>query len=459
MTSRSTTLRALLGCALLAGVHLLAVAVLAVQLLLIVAIMTAHSWQLSLLGSLTIAPVATLAYGLLAGTSNGVADGPRIELTPLGQPELWAMTLRLARELDTAPPTTIRLADSVNACASERSRLLGLIGGPRTLDLGLPLLLGLSRDELRAVLCHELGHYAGRHTRLAAVSHRGSVALERTVRYLEAMETDQTTVKPPVRLLLKLTRTYNRAYLRQTLAVRRSQELEADRAAAGVAGAHTFARALRTVHALAPLWDDLAANPGRPAGPTGAGPPLPEGVFRAFSSRLAGLGDLGSAVLNVVPEDGLGSHPPLADRLAALCPDCVTDGAHRPSVTAVAPAAELLRDLPELVEALQVAMDPSRSATSAPAGGTLSMTPPRVDKAILRFKLTTFLIGLGLVLAAGVVVNTVISPPGTDPPPFTPPPSMPHVWPVGGSPPPVPLPTFTFAPLPSPSTLPLLPSR
>ncbi|MFD3721892.1 M48 family metalloprotease [Streptomyces sp. NPDC058674] len=112
----------------------------------------------------------------------------------------------------------------------------------------MPLLLGLTRDELRAVLCHELGHYAGRHTRLAAVSHRGSAALERTVRYLAVLETDQTSVKPPVRLLLKLTKAYHGVYLRQTFAVRRSQELEADAAAARIAGAHTFARALRAVH-------------------------------------------------------------------------------------------------------------------------------------------------------------------------------------------------------------------
>ncbi|WP_405435204.1 M48 family metallopeptidase [Streptomyces avidinii] len=472
------TSRALLGCALLAGVHLLAVAVLATQLLLVIAVLSAETWQIALLGSLTVLPVSTLAYGLLAGTSAGTAEGPRIVLTPQQQPELWALTVRLADELGTAPPSTIRLADTVNAYAGERGRLLGLIGGPRTLDLGLPLLLGLTGDELRAVVCHELGHYAGRHTRLAAVSHRGSVALERTVRYLQFLETDRTSVKPPVRLLLKLTKAYNGMYLRQTLAVRRTQELEADAAAARITGAHAFAQALRTVHVLAPFWDEFTANRARPEGPSapaagegGVGPlaglMLPDGVFRDFADRLAHpvgrpfADGMEAPAPNLVPEDGLGSHPPLEIRLAALCPDGDPDDAHRPTSSTHQPAAGLLRDLPELVEALQNAMRPVGGTIPDGDGTTVSMEPPRRDRAFLRFQVKTTLIGMVLVLAASAFVHTVISPPRTDPPPFYPPPTTGYVRPEV-SPPPLTLPTPVLPSLPPPgrlTPLPLLPVR
>lgn len=479
-----TLSRALLGCALLAAVHLIAVAVLAVQLLLVIAIMTMENWQLALLGSLTVVPVSTLAYGLLAGTSADVAEGPRIVLTPQQQPELWALTRQLALELGTAAPATMRLADTVNAYAGERSRFLGLVGGPRTLDLGLPLLLGLTRDELRGVLCHELGHYAGRHTRLAAVSHRGSVALTRTVRYLEVLETDRTSVKPPVRLLLKLTRAYNGVYLRQTLAVRRSQEFEADAAAARIAGAHTFAQALRTVHALAALWEECAGNRARPEGPplpaagrggVGSlpGPVLPGGVFRDFADRLAD--PVGRpfaaggriAALNVVSQDGLGSHPPLAVRLAALChegdprPEGGPGGARRPAVSVRPAAADLLRDLPGLVEALQDAMGPVGGAPPAQAGAVVSVEPPGRDRAFLRFKVKTTLIGMLLVLAASVFVHTVVSPPEPAPPPVFPPPGTQTVRPGATLAPPT-LPTFSLPPLPPSgraTALPLLPVR
>ncbi|CAM5569187.1 M48 family metallopeptidase [Streptomyces avidinii] len=473
------TSRALLGCALLAGVHLLAVAVLAVQLLLVIAVLSTETWQIALLGALTVLPVSTLAYGLLAGTSAGVAEGPRIVLTPQQQPELWALTVKLADELGTDPPATIRLADTVNAYAGERGRLLGLIGGPRTLDLGLPLLLGLTADELRGVVCHELGHYAGRHTRLAAVSHRGSVALERTVRYLQFLESDRTTVKPPVRLLLKLTKAYNGIYLRRTLAVRRAQELEADAVAARITGAATFAGALRTVHVLAPFWDGFTADRARPEGSSapaagkGGGPlpgvMLPEGVFRDFAHRLAdpvglpftdGRGE--APARNVVPEDGLGSHPPLEIRLAALCPGGDADNAHRPGARARHCAASLLRDLPELAGALQDAMRPVGGTAPDGGGTTVSMgPPPRRNRSFVRFKVRTTLIGMFLILVASAFVHTVISPPRTDSPPFSPPPTTRNVWPEASPPPPT-LPTSVLPPLPSPgrlTPLPLLPVR
>ncbi|MFD3756348.1 M48 family metallopeptidase [Streptomyces sp. NPDC058622] len=514
-TPAGTTSRALLGCALLAGVHLLAVAVLATQLLLVVAVLTTEAWPIAVLGSLTVLPVATLALGLLAGTSAGLAEGPRVVLSPQQQPELWALTLRLAGELGTAPPTTLRLADTVNASAGERGRLLGLIGGPRTLDLGLPLLLGLTTDELRGVLCHELGHYAGRHTRLAAVSHRGSVALERTVRYLEVLETDQTSIKPPVRLLLKLTKAYNGVYLRQTLAVRRGQELEADAAAARTAGAGTFARALRTVHALAATWDEFTEDRARTEGPSAnrartkappedrtkappedrarpESPPasaagkrggdgslprltLPDGVFRDFADRLADpvarpfADGGGTPAPHVGSGDGLGSHPPLEVRLAALRADGDMDGAHRPTVSASPPAAALLRDLPELALALQDALRPVGGSDPAQGGATVSVEAPRPSRAFLRFKVKTLLIGMVLVLTGSVFVHTVISPPRTDPPPFSPPrtgpppfsppPGTRNVRPEASLLPP-PLPTSALSPLPPPgraTALPLLP--
>jgi len=52
----------------------------------------------------------------------------------------------------------------------EESYLLGLVPGRgRPPYVGAPLLTGMTADELRTALCHELGHYARKHTRLAAL--------------------------------------------------------------------------------------------------------------------------------------------------------------------------------------------------------------------------------------------------------------------------------------------------
>ena len=51
-------------------------------------------------------------------------------------------------------------------------------GATRTLYLGLPLLVGMSTDELRAVISHEMAHYAGGHARTSMLMHRGVVTLD-----------------------------------------------------------------------------------------------------------------------------------------------------------------------------------------------------------------------------------------------------------------------------------------
>jgi hypothetical protein len=67
-------------------------------------------------------------------------------------PELWSLVDELAAEVGTRGPESIVLVGDVNAAVSEDAGLLGLVGGPRRLYLGVPLLLGLDVARLRAVL-------------------------------------------------------------------------------------------------------------------------------------------------------------------------------------------------------------------------------------------------------------------------------------------------------------------
>ncbi len=86
----------------------------------------------------------------------------------------------------TRPPTRLRVAAVANASVFEETRLLGFAGGERYLTIGMPLLLGVDAAELRAVLAHEMGHYAGGHTRLGSQVYRGSVALRNACQALRA---------------------------------------------------------------------------------------------------------------------------------------------------------------------------------------------------------------------------------------------------------------------------------
>src|SRR5699024_6071041 len=123
------------------------------------------------------------------------------------------------------------------------SRLLGLVGGRRTLYVGLPLLQAMRIDQLRSVLAHELGHYSGQHTRLGGVAYRGRLAIGETI--------ERISPRNPIGWVFKQ---YAKLYLLVDNAASRRQELEADRASVRIAGHQAAASALRTLPALDAAW-------------------------------------------------------------------------------------------------------------------------------------------------------------------------------------------------------------
>jgi Zn-dependent protease with chaperone function len=76
--------------------------------------------------------------------------------------------------------------------------VLGLVPGTRRLYVGVPLLMGLTTQQLRSVLAYELGHYSGRHTALAGVSYRGKESIGRVLGELEADVLSAELVGPAI---------------------------------------------------------------------------------------------------------------------------------------------------------------------------------------------------------------------------------------------------------------------
>jgi hypothetical protein len=209
----------------------------------------------------------------------------------------------------------------VNAWVSHRGGMMA-IGSRRVMGIGLTLLQSVSIAQLRAILAHEFGHYAGGDTRLGAWVYKTREAMRRTISNLA-----QTSAWIHTPFLW-----YANVFLRVSQAVSRQQELAADRLAAQVAGGKVAIDALIAVHGAA-----LAYGSYRP--PIAAG-------FSAFL-RAESIAD---AVSKQVKTDMHGgtvdrydSHPPLKERIAAL------SGAGGESHDdAHALAVVLLRDLPRL---------------------------------------------------------------------------------------------------------------
>jgi Zn-dependent protease with chaperone function len=253
-----------------------------------------------------------------------------------GSEPLRDLIADVSAKLGTRAPYELRITAAPNAAVTEQSWRVGMPGSTRTLYLGLPLLVGINTDELRAVLSHEMAHYAGGHARTSLLMHRGVVTLEAIRRALQLL-----IVTPPRRrsvnfrplMMLSWWLLYGYAlvgywaftaywalYWRLSFALRRGQEYDADRGAEPVVGAAALGGALRRAQGVAEAWGRFHREfvlPMRRAGCTS-----PE-TFDAFGQMIADgayqetvrawEGDL--AEQSTAPTD---THPCLADRLARL---------------------------------------------------------------------------------------------------------------------------------------------
>lgn len=226
--------------------------------------------RLSVPGALVVvSAMAPLVGAVLVVRTGGSTRPPgSVRLEPTDAPELWAMVAELDSSLGTRMNhTSIWLTPHANAAVAvspPRGRPIR-----KTLYLGVPLLAGVDREELRAILCHELAHCAGRHHDFGVLALRGLRklhVLEEELSGARTVETDMTTVnwllRVNARVLSLLFRGYRVPYERITRSARHRQELEADQVAARHVGVGVMRRALVRADMAAAA---AAARPGRGA--------------------------------------------------------------------------------------------------------------------------------------------------------------------------------------------------
>jgi len=299
-------LRALLSLVMLAGFYVVAFAQLAATV--------AFTYWLSLrlpgpLGLLLTLPLYIVGIGSVAGAlwvalrsrfepPGGIVVGPN-----LAGP-LWTMVGELAAAARTHMPEEIRIVTGVEASVAERVRLLGLLPGKRYLFLGLPLLLCLPRQQIRAIIAHELGHYSRAHTRMAPVAYRGRRAIAGTVGRISKIN--------PVGWTFRL---YHRLYLLVDRSVSRRQELQADADAVRAAGKAAAIESLLEVEALAVAFNHFVDIHIVPRADHGY---LPDNLYAGFTAYLqahqAELAELRTKAL----EDKTSlwnTHPPPRERV------------------------------------------------------------------------------------------------------------------------------------------------
>ncbi|MFE9767200.1 M48 family metalloprotease [Streptomyces sp. NPDC005808] len=376
------TLRALRALVWLVGFHLLGIVVLAalagvdyVLYLHAPSSVAVKSYVVSVLLSIP------LVRGLFMVRTPRNEDIAGIPVTAADEPELWRTVSELADHVATRTPSVVVLTADVNAAVSERAHFLGLLAGPRRLYLGVPLMQGLTEDQLRAVLAHELGHYSNSETRLAAITVRGRAQVLRTIEQFEeragstaererarqekrntkaeargkaAREIDTGHAGLTYRAMARVYTAYAKLYFRATLADSRRQEYAADAVAAKIAGRDATVSALREVPALDAAFGFYMHSYATLGSSAGLLPPRGEvfGGFHAMlNARQLELVGLRSAP-PAAPPSPYDSHPPISDRIRrveALPADGRTEEAKGTALDLLADPAGILAALEDTV--------------------------------------------------------------------------------------------------------------
>jgi len=236
-------------------------------------------------------------------------DAPGPSLTPDAQPELFAFVRGVAEESGQAMPADIYLVPEVNAWVSHRGGIMGL-GSRRVMGLGLTLLQSVSVPQLRAIIAHEFGHYAGGDLKLGAWLYKTRDAMRRTIENLA--RTSNGFHKPFL--------WYGNLFMRVTQSVSRAQELAADQLAAKIAGAENAIAALISVHGASLAYSAYWEQELLPVLTNGYRPPIATGFshFLGAESVAAAVSKQINTEMNGGVADPYDSHPPLNERIHAL---------------------------------------------------------------------------------------------------------------------------------------------
>ena len=238
-----------------------------------------------------------------------------VRVSKQNAPELFRMLDEVTHAIRGPRLHTVLVDERANAGIVQVPRVGGIFGSRNYLVLGLPYLLGLTAEEFRAVVGHELGHLSRRHGRFGAFVYR----IHQTwVQLLEAFEERRSMWTGVIRLFFEWYVPYFSAY---TFPIMRAHEFEADDAAAQVAGSEPAASGMVS-GLLAARWLEEAYWPQLYSRADEL-PNPPETAFASLAQRIGEAPSYGNVEATfkalVEEETDLDStHPSLGERLAHL---------------------------------------------------------------------------------------------------------------------------------------------
>ncbi len=260
------------------------------------------------------------------------------ELRRADAPALWAMVDELAAGVQTRIPDRILVTASIGASVSEIQR-------ERVLFIGLPSFVSFSDVQLRAVLAHELGHFAGGRFALGSFllrARNGLVAVARNANGVWSF----------------LFRRYASIYIWAEQASAREMEFAADGFAVQLAGSEATASALVTTVESNIAWDAFNEEYAKKYFTlTKKRAPLMEGLQQLLATNAAALAEATQRDIDAEKPSPWDSHPLIRDRIAR---------ARQTTVTVPLPPSRPARELlPRDVDRIEAALLVDEQLTSA----------------------------------------------------------------------------------------------
>lgn len=234
-------------------------------------------------------------------------------LTRQEAPKLWAEVDEMSAALGAPKIDEIIFEMDMNAAAAQVPRI-GLLGFYRNyLLLGLPLMMTLSKDEMKSVIAHEFGHFSGQHGRTGGWIYK----LNQTYANIRSAMNAQGGGL----LFASFFNWFQPRFDALSFALRRQNEYAADAAAARLAGAESAARALTKLSYLSELMDKAMWDPLNQR--FKAEPTVPGDAYQFLGQRLRdALPEVDATALvrrsfsETTSYDD--THPSLTDRLSSL---------------------------------------------------------------------------------------------------------------------------------------------
>jgi len=262
-----------------------------------------------------LAGVAGVLRALWAMLRPSTLDAQGVELARDRYPELFAEVDDVAAKLGAEPPTTILagLEPNFYVVETDVQALRGRFGG-KVMYLSVLVSRVLSRAELRAIIGHELGHFRGLDT---AYSKAFAPVYAGGVTSLQALSQAMSGWRGIAMLpAFKMLEAFFVSFAESESTIGRTRELEADTAGVEASSATALGSSLLKLERTAGSWDlvfDDAVRAARSNTPT---PNLADAfVARALAVMPLRPSEDGPELRTTHPFD---SHPPVADRLAAL---------------------------------------------------------------------------------------------------------------------------------------------